>query len=280
MVMGNVKRSLSILLAIAMIITMMPQAAMPVYAGELGANGDVNEIPKADDLVDLSSSDEDTPGGETSNEDGNQPEVTDPEDTNTPDETPVNPAPGAGSDGLGIGDEPGIGNEPGIEEETGNDSGIMSVNDVEPFAGEGETTYTISGLTNGTGYTVKDGNHSETPIETSWDPSDGDYVFTVDLNNEYKNLTVGAAIDAETVALDEVAPAGETTYYKYTITSSAVAGIGSGEELTINISISVEKKADVVLTIDKVPDEEIGTVQYITAENAKKGKRGIMGCMI
>ena len=275
-VMGNVKRSLSILLAIAMVITMMPQTAMPVYAAEPGMEDASGGSPQTDDLENPSDPETGTLDGVISDE-GQTPsenESETPPEGDIPGNNDENNNNGDGADdGLNnvIPEYPNAGsNEPGTGDDPDADDVITIMGDPEgdimPVA-EGDKTYTISFPATQTGYTLTDGNgDSLEEAEKTWTvATEGaqPYVFGLKLLEGYKNPVVTAKIGDNDISsnITKADPGEENVgYYKYTIGTAAVGSVDSGS--TIDITITVAKVY--TLTVNDSAVDGIGSLTYAT----------------
>ena len=259
-VMGKVKRSLSILLAIAMIITMMPQTAMPVYAGEISANGDESETPKTDDPGTPSVPETGTPGGEISdesgtpseNEDGTLPEGDIPENN---DENNNN------GDGAVTDPDDVIPADPASPDN--NTNTISGTDDDNPIdvpmltTLEDTVTVTFAEVSNqkGTGFTVAAEGSDGAPA-TNWTIADGDYKFRVKLDDDYKSFEASASDGSHSANITQGTL--DNGYYLCTLAADAVSGF-DGDAITI--TITAVKKEPVTLNI-ATPDQSIGSVWW------------------
>ena len=269
--MGKVKRSLSILLAIAMIITMMPQTAMPVYAANLGMEDAPGGTPGADDLGTPSNPETGEPGGETSgegetipeNESETPPEGDIPEDGNSEgeiiiDQDDVKPADPADSD-----------NEINTISGTGEGDPI----DMPAITTLGETvTVTFKDVTNnkGTGFTVA-GPEGQGAPSNEW-TTESNYVFTVTLDADYESFTAKAAgTTSGEAGITVPGEPAEGGYYACTLTADALSALEGNVEITIT---AVKKKYDVAVNIDGAvsSDSSKATVAWEPSTLVSDGK--------
>ena len=213
-VMGKVKRSLSILLAIAMVITMMPQTGMTVYAGE----GDTPEIAaQADEPTQVEPAKDPAEPDDPAEAPEKNP-TEDPVESDDPTETPVNPEEPQVEDPVTdpadvIGDMEVMGSEPDVE----------VAEDPEP---ETVSVSVVGGL-DGTGYTVTLTGGVEATKEQA-------YKFTVKPKEFYKIVSVKysvAGAETQDVEFDAVS----ATEKEYEIEGTKVTG-------NITITVKAEKK--------------------------------------
>lgn len=242
-VMGNVKRTLSGILAAAMVVTMIPQTGLSVYAEEIDEMTSQTEVADGDEAVDDVIAEGDMIDGTL--ESG---------DTNQSSDGVI-----AESDSDADTDDGGL--ETDVVKSTYEEKTVSTSSDDDISLYKADINYSVN-FSNGAGGGYEVSENAETTTTGQ------DYTFKVTPEKYYKNPTATASIGegetAETVTVDGPMAGADGTY-TFTITGQTLENIQT-QEGTINVVVSVEEVAQHQLTVAAEPDVGVKEAKYALDE--------------